>query len=208
MVVIRRKMGVVPLQKGASPTKVINIQPIPGVVGKKRIEALRKAVRNRNARMRRETKKIFGEYTPEYAQKLIQKQYLPGAIRVDFSKIKTLKEYNALMRMLELDKTKAWKTKRDFESRNWLKSAVENSLNIEPKDDPALFERIDKMTSTEVLMFALQNSKLIGDLFDYYGVIGQDVDERNKRWRDTREALGLTREIPNENIFVVGGVGA
>lgn len=208
MVTVRRKMGVVPLQKGASPTKVINIKPIPGVVGKKRIEDLRKAVRNRNARIRRETKKIFGEYTPEKAQKLIQKQYLPGAVRVDFSKIKTLKDYNALMKMLELDKTKGWKTRRDFESRNWLKSAIENSLNIEYKDDPALFDRINRMSGTDVLFFAMQNAKLVGDLFDHYGVIEQDADARNKRWADTREALGLPREIPNENIFTLGGIGA
>lgn len=190
-----------------SASVVKNIQPVKGIIGKKRIADLKKAVANRNARYRRATKKIYGEYTHANADELVRRQYLPGYVRVDFSKIKTLKQYKELMNMLNFDKTKGWKAMRTIQAQEWLSSAVKNSFNIEYEDDPELFDAISKMSADEILRFSIENNELIGELFDHYGEINQNPEEREDRWARTREAFGLSPELGERNIFTVGGIG-
>lgn len=191
------KAFVVRTKKVNVPARVTNMGKIKGIIGTKRLNELQKAVKNRNARMRRQTAKITGEkYTYENYLKLVRGQYLPPVVRVDLSKITSVKDYNALMRMLEADKTPAWKADRLNAMREWLKKSVKRSIWIDEEDDPELFERIDTMSEKEILEYRRNYKGLIKDIFDYY-VDDQaiDADDRDVMWVRIRRALGLTGEI-------------
>lgn len=185
-------------------TEVKNIQKIAGIVGEKRANALRKAIRNRNARMRRQTKMMAGEYTAQNALALIRGQYIPPVVRVDFSKIKSVKDYNALMRMLEADKSTAWKSERRDKMRDWLANSIKRSIWIDEDDDPELFDRIYSMSEREIMAYRRDYKGLIGDIFEYY-VDDQaiDADDRDAMWIKIRRALGLTGVIGDKPIYTL-----
>lgn len=186
------------------PTRVANIGKIKGIVGTKRLNELQKAVRNRNARMRRQTAKLTGEaYTYDNYLKLVRAGYLPPVIRVDMAKMTSIKDYNALMRMIEADKTPAWKSQRLDAMREWLSKSVKRSIWVDEEDDPELFERIDSMNEKEILDFRRDYKGLIGDIFDYYNEQAIDADDRDIMWVRIRQALGLTGPIGAEPIYAI-----
>lgn len=190
------KAFVVRTKKVNVPARVTNMGKVKGIIGTKRLNELQKAVKNRNARMRRQTARITGEkYTYENYLKLVRGQYLPPVVRVDLSKITSVKDYNALMRMLEADKTPAWKADRLDAMREWLKKSVKRSIWIDEDDDPELFERIESMSEKEILEYRRNYKGLISDIFDYYEEEAIDADDRDIMWARVRRALGLTGEI-------------
>ena len=173
-------------------SKVSNIAPIKGMIGKKRIAELKKAVENRNRRVRYTVKKMTGEWNEENYLKLVRGQYVPPAVRVDFSKVTSIKDYNALMRMLEADKTKEWKETRLNNMRNWLANSIKRSIWIDEEDDPELFEKIRNMSEQDILRYRMEHPSLVKRIFEYYvddDLI--DADDRDIMWNKTREALGL-----------------
>lgn len=186
-------------------TRVSNIGKVKGIIGDTRVANLQKAVKNRNARLRRQVKALTGEaYTYENYLKLSRAGYLPPVIRVDFSKIRSVKDYNALMRMIEADKTPAWKADRLDAMRNWLKKSIKRSIWIDEDDDPELFQRIEEMSEREILAYRRDYKGLIGEIFDYY-VDDQaiDADDRDAMWIRIRRALGLVGEIGANPIIAV-----
>lgn len=186
-------------------TRVSNIGRVKGIIGDTRIANLEKAVKNRNARLRRQVKALTGEaYTYENYLKLSRAGYLPPVIRVDFSKITSVKDYNALMRMIEADKTPQWKADRLDAMRDWLKKSVKRSIWIDEDDDPELFQRINEMSEKEILAYRRDYKGLIGEIFDYY-VDDQaiDADDRETMWVRIRRALGLVGEIGANPIIAV-----
>lgn len=190
--------------RSRKPAEVSNIQPVKGVIGKKRMADLVKAVNNRNRRIRYQVKRLVGEYSVENYAKLARAQYLPPMIKVDFSKIKTIKDYNALMRMLEADKTVEWKQTRTNSMRMWLRNSIARSIWVNEEDDPEMFERIMKMSDREILEFRDANKDLIGDVFDYYvDDSGIDADDREYMWNRVRTALGLKGKVVNGNIITL-----
>lgn len=173
-------------------SRVENIAPVKGMIGKKRIEKLKKAVENRNRRVRYTVKKMTGEWNEENYLKLVRGQYVPPAVRVDFSKVTSIKDYNALMRMLEADKTKEWKETRLNNMRNWLANSIKRSIWIDEEDDPELFEKIRNMSEQDILRYRMEHPDLVKRIFEYYvddDLI--DADDRDVMWNKTREALGL-----------------
>ena len=173
-------------------SKVENIAPVKGMIGKKRIDKLKKAVENRNRRVRYTVKKMTGEWNEENYLKLVRGQYVPPAVRVDFSKIRSIKDYNALMRMLEADKTKEWKDTRLNNMRNWLANSIKRSIWIDEEDDPELFEKIYSMSEQEILRYRMEHPELIKEIFEYYvddDLI--DADDRDVMWNKMRQTLGL-----------------
>lgn len=190
--------------RSRKPAEVKNIQPVKGVIGKKRMADLVKAVNNRNRRIRYQVKRLTGEYSMENYAKLARAQYLPPMIKVDFSKIKTIKDYNALMRMLEADKTVEWKQTRTNSMRMWLRNSIARSIWVNEEDDPEMFERIMKMSDREILEFKDANKDLIGDVFDYYvDDTGIDADDREYMWNRMRKALGLKGVVVNGDIITL-----
>lgn len=190
--------------RSRKPAEVKNIQPVKGVIGKKRMADLVKAVNNRNRRIRYQVKRLTGEYSMENYAKLARAQYLPPMIKVDFSKIKTIKDYNALMRMLEADKTVEWKQTRTNSMRMWLRNSIARSIWVNEEDDPEMFERIMKMSDREILEFKDANKDLIGDVFDYYvDDSGIDADDREYMWNRMRKALGLKGVVVNGDIITL-----
>lgn len=190
--------------RSRKPAEVKNIQPVKGVIGKKRMADLVKAVNNRNRRIRYQVKRLAGEYSMENYAKLARAQYLPPMIKVDFSKIKTIKDYNALMRMLEADKTVEWKQTRTNSMRKWLRNSIVRSIWVNEEDDPEMFERIMKMSDREILEFRDANKDLIGDVFDYYvDDSGIDADDREYMWNRVRKALGLKGVVVNGDIITL-----
>lgn len=186
------------------PTRVTNVGAIKGIVGTKRLNALQKAIRNRNARMRRQTAKLTGEaYTYDNYLKLVRAGYLPPVIRVDMAKMRSVKDYNALMRMLEADKTTSWKSQRLDAMREWLEKSVKRSIWVDEEDDPELFERIREMSEKEILEFRRNYKGLIKDIFDYYEDEAIDADDRDVMWVRIRQAIGLTGPIGAEPIYAV-----
>lgn len=186
-------------------THVSNIGRVQGVIGEKRVKNLQRAVANRNARLRRQVRNLTGEkYTYENYLKLARGGYLPPVIRVDFSKITSVKDYNALMRMIEADKTPQWKSERLDAMRSWLKKSVKRSIWIDEDDDPELFQRIDEMTEREILNYRRDYKGLIHDIFEFY-VDDQaiDADDRDMMWARVRRALGLTGEVGANPIISV-----
>lgn len=173
-------------------SKVENISPVKGMIGKKRIDKLKKAVENRNRRVRYTVKKMTGEWNEENYLKLVRGQYVPPAVRVDFSKVRSIKDYNALMRMLEADKTKEWKDTRLNNMRNWLANSIKRSIWIDEEDDPELFEKIYSMSEQEILRYRMEHPELIKEIFEYYvddDLI--DADDRDFMWNKMRQTLGL-----------------
>lgn len=173
-------------------SKVENIAPVKGMIGKKRIDKLKKAVENRNRRVRYTVKKMTGEWNEENYLKLVRGQYVPPAVRVDFSKVRSIKDYNALMRMLEADKTKEWKDTRLNNMRNWLANSIKRSIWIDEEDDPELFEKIYNMSEQEILRYRMEHPELIKEIFEYYvddDLI--DADDRDFMWNKMRQTLGL-----------------
>ena len=173
-------------------SRVENIAPVKGMIGKKRIDKLKKAVENRNRRVRYTVKKMTGEWNEENYLKLVRGQYVPPAVRVDFSKIRSIKDYNALMRMLEADKTKEWKDTRLNNMRNWLANSIKRSIWIDEEDDPELFEKIYSMSEQEILRYRMEHPELIKEIFEYYvddDLI--DADDRDFMWNKMRQTLGL-----------------
>ena len=73
-------------------SKVTNLKPVEGLIGKKRLATLEKAVRNRNRRVRYTVKKLTGEWNEENYLKLVRGQYVPPAVRVDLSKITSVND--------------------------------------------------------------------------------------------------------------------
>lgn len=186
------------------PARITNMGKIKGIVGAKRLNILEKAVRNRNARMRRQTAKLTGEaYSYDNYLKLVRAGYLPPVVRVDLSKVTSVKDYNALMRMLEADKTPAWKSERLESMREWLSKSVKRSIWVDEDDDPELFERIEGMSEKEILDFRRDYKGLIGDIFDYYDEQAIDADDRDIMWVRIRQALGLTGAIGAEPIYAI-----
>lgn len=184
-------------------SKVSNIAPVKGMIGKKRIDQLKKAVENRNRRVRYTVKKMTGEWNEENYLKLVRGQYVPPAVRVDFSKITSLKDYNALMRMLEADKTREWKDTRLNNMRNWLANSIKRSIWIDESDDPELFEKIYSMSEQEILRYRMDHPELIKEIFEYY-VDDQaiDADDRDYMWNRMRKALGLKGEKTSD-VFAI-----
>ena len=173
-------------------SKVTNLKPVEGLIGKKRLATLEKAVRNRNRRVRYTVKKLTGEWNEENYLKLVRGQYVPPAVRVDLSKITSVKDYNALVRMLEADKTKEWKDTRLNSMRNWLANSIKRSIWIDESDDPELFEKIYSMSEQEILQYRMANPSLVKRIFEYYvddDLI--DADDRDIMWNRIRKALGL-----------------
>lgn len=190
--------------RSRKPAEVSNIQPVKGVIGKKRMADLIKAVNNRNRRIRYQVKRLTGEYSMENYTKLARAQYLPPMIKVDFRNIRTIKDYNALMRMLEADKTVEWKQTRTNSMRKWLRNSITRSIWVNEEDDPELFERISKMSDREILEFRDANKDLIGDVFDYYvDDTGIDADDREYMWNRVRTALGLKGVVVNGDIITL-----
>lgn len=173
------------------PTVVQNIKPVKGLIGKKRLEKLDKAIRNRDRRVRYQVKKMAGEYTPENYAKLARSGYLPSQIKVDFSKIKTIKDYNILMRMLEADKTPEWKSLRLHSMRKWISTMVAKNIYVTPDQDPELFNRLADMSEAEILQFRKDNPLLISDFFEWYNADSIESEERSWLWAAIREAVGL-----------------
>lgn len=184
-------------------SKVTNLKPVEGLIGKKRLATLEKAVRNRNRRVRYTVKKLTGEWNEENYLKLVRGQYVPPAVRVDLSKITSVKDYNALVRMLEADKTKEWKDTRLNSMRNWLANSIKRSIWIDESDDPELFEKIYRMSEQEILAYRDDNKSLIKDIFEYY-VDDQaiDADDRDYMWNRMRQALGLKGEKTSD-VFTI-----
>lgn len=184
-------------------SKVSNIQPVKGMIGKTRIAKLKKAVENRNRRVRYTVKKLTGEWSEANYLKLVRGQYVPPAVRVDFSKIRSVKDYNALMRMLEADKTQEWKDVRLNSMRSWMKNSIKRSIWIDEEDDPELFEKISKMSEKEILQYRLSNPGLIKEIFEYYvddDLI--DADDRDIMWNRLRKAFGLKGEM-GSNVYAI-----
>lgn len=181
-----------PVYNSGRPAEVTNIKPVKGLFGEKRIAALERAVRNRNRRIRAQVAKMTGErYTPENYAKLARSQYVPGFIRIDFSKVTTVKEYNAIIRMLEADKSKAWKNTRTEQMRETLAKTIRRALSIDADDDPEMFAKIMTMSDSEIVSFRMSNKALISDIFEYYKGQDLDADDREWMWNRIREALGL-----------------
>ena len=190
--------------RSKKPAEVSNIQPVKGVIGKKRMADLIKAVNNRNRRIRYQVKRLTGEYSMENYAKLARAQYLPPMIKVDFRNIRTIKDYNALIRMLEADKTVEWKQTRTNSMRMWLRNSIARSIWVNEEDDPEMFERIMKMSDREILEFKDANKDLIGDVFDYYvDDTGIDADDREYMWNRMRKALGLKGVVVNGDIITL-----
>lgn len=190
--------------RSRKPAEVSNIQPVKGVIGKKRMADLIKAVNNRNRRIRYQVKRLTGEYSMENYAKLARAQYLPPMIKVDFRNIRTIKDYNALIRMLEADKTVEWKQTRTNSMRMWLRNSIARSIWVNEEDDPEMFERIMKMSDREILEFKDANKDLIGDVFDYYvDDTGIDADDREYMWNRMRKALGLKGVVVNGDIITL-----
>lgn len=190
--------------RSRKPAEVTDIQPVKGVIGKKRMADLRKAVNNRNRRIRYQVKRLTGEYSMENYAKLARAQYLPPMIKVDFRNIRSIKDYNALMRMLEADKTVEWKQTRTSSMRMWLRNSIARSIWVNEEDDPELFEKISKMSDREILEFKDANKDLIGDVFDYYvDDSGIDADDREYMWNRVRQALGLKGVVVNGDIITL-----
>lgn len=184
-------------------SKVENIAPVKGMIGKKRIDKLKKAVENRNRRVRYTVKKMTGEWNEENYLKLVRGQYVPPAVRVDFSKVRSIKDYNALMRMLEADKTKEWKDTRLNNMRNWLANSIKRSIWIDEEDDPELFEKIYSMSEQEILRYRMEHPELIKEIFEYYvddDLI--DADDRDFMWNKMRQTLGLKGEKTSD-VFAI-----
>lgn len=187
----RQEVGGVKMAKTIL-SRVENIAPVKGMIGKKRIDKLKKAVENRNRRVRYTVKKMTGEWNEENYLKLVRGQYVPPAVRVDFSKVRSIKDYNALMRMLEADKTKEWKDTRLNNMRNWLANSIKRSIWIDEEDDPELFEKIYSMSEQEILRYRMEHPELIKEIFEYYvddDLI--DADDRDFMWNKMRHTLGL-----------------
>lgn len=178
------------------PTTVKNIAPVKGMFGKKRLEKLEKAIENRNRRIKRQVKALAGEYTPENYAKLARSGYLPAQIKADFSKISSIKDYNALMRILNADKTQEWKDARLKAMRNWMTKMVEKSIYVDKKIDPELFEKINSMSEKEILEFRKNNPEMIKDFFEWYVAPYIDGDARDYLWDSIRASLGMA---PIEN---------
>lgn len=186
------------------PAQVYNIRPVKGVIGQKRIAELKKAVNNRNARIRYQVRRIYGEYSMENYAKLARAQYVPPMIKVDFRNITTVKQYNALLRMLEADKSHEWKTNRTKAMRMWLRNSVARSIWVNEEDDPEMFEKIAEMSDREIMRFRDENKDLIGDVFEYYvDDSGIDVDDREYMWNRMRQALGLKGVVVNGDIITL-----
>lgn len=187
------------------PTRITNMGKVKGIVGTKRLNELQKAVRNRNARMRRQTAKLTGEgYDYENYLKLVRAGYLPPVIRVDLSKVTSVKDYNALMRMLNADKTKAWRYERLTAMRDWLKKSIKRSIWIDEDDDPELFKHIDTMSEQDILNYRRDYKGLISDVFEYYtSDQAIDADDRDIMWTRIRQALGLTGAVGAKPIIAV-----
>lgn len=174
-----------------APTMVSNIQPVKGMFGEKRIADLEKAVRNRNRRIKEQVKKLAGEYNQENYAKLARSGYLPSQMKVDFSKVTSIKDYNMLMRMLTADKSKQWKEMRVSSMRNWMKSMVTKTTYIDKKMDPELFAKINSMSEKDIIRFRNENKDLVSDFFEWYKEPAIDVDERNWLWDSIRKSLGM-----------------
>lgn len=171
--------------------RIRNVEQKPGI-GKKRLENLDKAIRNRNRRLTAQVKNIMGEYTQENYYKLTKGQYVPALVTVDFSKVKTVKDYNALMRMLEADKTKQFKQLRTKQMRTTMQNIISRGLMIDADDDPELFKRISQMSDAEIIKMRRDNTDTLVKTFEYYrGEIALEEDERQYYWNEWRKAVGL-----------------
>lgn len=178
-------------KSSVKPTTVNNVAPVPGIIGKKRLEAMYKAVKNRNRRIRDTVTRLSGEYTQENYLKLARAGYLPGQMVIDFSGIKSIKEYNKLMKYLNMDKSKEWKAARLDAMRNWMATMVSKSLYITPDMDPELFARIAGMSEKDILAFRKNNPEMIKDFFEWYSAPFIDGDARDTLWDEMRQSLGM-----------------
>lgn len=164
-------------------------------IGEKRIANLKKAIRNRDRRLTTWTKKMYPDEEKTLKERytsLARGQYLPGMISIDFSHITTVKEYNALMRMLTADKTKAYKVQRTSQMRDWLKKAISKTIYITPEFDPELYAKINTLTDTEILRFRIDYPSLVKRVFDFYSDDSYiTVEERDELWDKIRGAFGL-----------------
>lgn len=184
-------------------TMVMNIAPVKGLFGEKRIAELKKAVKNRDRRIKRAVKDIKGEYNQENYAKLARAEYVPGRLIVDFSKVTTVKEYNDLMRMLKADSTKEWKAKRTEDMRDALAKTVIKSVNIDASVDPALFKAISKLSSRQITKMRMENPEFFKDIYDQYDNTYIDADVRDYLWDGIRQALGLKPLEEKPDVFVV-----
>lgn len=179
------------VNRTSQPTIVENIAPVKGKFGTKRISDLEKAVKNRNRRIRYQVKRLAGEFTPENYAKLARSGYLPSALKVDFSQVKTVADYNLLMKMLTADKTKQWKGMRLDAMRNWMKAMVQKGAYVDRRMDSELYDFIDHMSELDILRFREENKDLVSDVFEWYAEPYIDLDERNWLWDSIRKSLGL-----------------
>lgn len=171
--------------------RIRNVEEKAGI-GKKRLENLDRAIRNRNRRLTAQVKNIMGEYTQENYYRLAKGQYVPALVDIDFSKIRTIKDYNALMRMLEADKTKQFKQLRTEQMRTTMQNIISRGLMIDADDDPELFKRISQMSDAEIIRMRRDNTDNLVKTFEYYrGEIALEEDERQYYWNEWRKAVGL-----------------
>lgn len=176
----------------ANKTTVIrNVQPIKGIIGEKRLSDLEKAIRNRERRLRRQVKELTGSYSIENYQKMVRGEYLPSRIDIDFSAITSVREYNALMKMLNIDKTKAFKEKRTADMREALETTVRRAISIDASIDPELFARINEMSDKEIARIRMENPEFFKDIYDAYEASIIDLEMRDYLWDGIREAVGL-----------------
>lgn len=177
-------------------SRISNVKVVEGIADAEAVQKLKKAVINRNRRVRYTVKKMTGAWNEENYLKLVRGQYVPPAVRLDFSKLKSKSDLEAAMRMLESDKTKAWKETRLNNMRNWLANSIKRSIWIDEQDDPELFEKIYSMSEQEILQYRMANPGLVKRIFEYYvddDLI--DADDRDIMWNRIRKALGLRGEM-------------
>ena len=70
-------------------SRISNVRVVEGIADAEAVQKLRKAVINRNRRVRYTVKKMTGAWNEENYLKLVRGQYVPLAVRLDFSKLKS-----------------------------------------------------------------------------------------------------------------------
>ena len=149
------------------------------IIGKKRMEALKKASANYNRRAKRKLQKYFGEVSWEAANKYRRAE---GRLvtDVDISSIKTVKDYNAMIKWLNRDKTKAYKAEKTADRRDWMSTMLQVGYEMNPEDFPELFDLIEHMSGDQILLWQLSYPQLVKDSFRHYKT--RDRATRDSQW--------------------------
>lgn len=167
-----------------------------GVIGKVRMKNLETAVRNRNRRINYASKPLLEVNENASLQKLAQQGYIPGQLVVDLKQIKTVKDYNRMMRLLNEDKSKSARALRAKAQARSLRNSIVRSINIDESDDPELFEKLSKMSDRDIASLRLNNKTLIRDIYDEYKSSSAiDEYEQERLHSEIRMALGLSKKV-------------